>query len=138
MKREANGWAAGVLAALLGFLCLFGGAMAWAVEADVRLGCTPRTFRVLPGEPVRLELCVVARSGAPVRLQVPADPRLVLRAVEKLPVERNREGAIVHRRVVIWQALEPGEVKIDALSVETQGRTLRFPEITITVRDPGP
>ena len=92
----------------------------------------------MPGEPVRLELTVQADSAAPVRLHVPADPLLMLRAVEKLPVRRTNEGVIVHKRVVIWQALEPGTVKMDAISVETQGRKLLFPEITITVSDPGP
>ena len=59
-------------------------------------------------------------------------------AVEKLPVQRTTEGVIVHQRVVIWQALEPGAVKMKAISVETRGRKLLFPEITITVSDPGP
>ncbi len=66
------------------------------------------------------------------------EPLLKLRAIEKLPVRRTRDGVIVHKRVVVWQALEPGTVKIKTLSVETKGQKLLFPEITITVRDPGP
>jgi hypothetical protein len=81
---------------------------------------------------------VKAGSAAPVRLHVPADPLLVLRAVEKLPVQRTREGDIVHRRAIILQALEPGVARMTAISVETQGRNLQFPEITVTVTDPGP
>ncbi len=104
----------------------------------VRLKCTPCTFRVVPGEPMRLELTVRADSAASIRLHVPGDPSLKLRAVEKLPVRRTPEGVIVHKRVVVWQALEPGVVKIDRLSVETHRRKLLFPEVTITVRDPGP
>ena len=107
-------------------------------EDEVRLECTPRTFRVVPGEPMRLELTVRADSAASVRLHVPGDPLLKLRAIEKLPVRRTPEGVIVHKRVVVWQALEPGSVKIDKLSVETKGQKLLFPEVTITVRDPGP
>ena len=106
-------------------------------QESIRLACTPRTFQVVPGEPVRLELTVQARTAAPIRLHVPADPLLVLRAVEKLPVRRTTEGVIVHRRVIIWQAVEPGTVKMNAISVETQGRKRLFPEITITVSDPG-
>jgi hypothetical protein len=87
---------------------------------------------------MRLELTVEADSAAPVRVHIPADPLLVLRAVEKLPVQRTSEGVIVHRRVVIWQALEPGAVKMNAISVETRGRKRLFPEISITVSDPGP
>ncbi len=91
----------------------------------------------MPGQPVRLELTVQARTAAPIRLHVPADPLLVLRAVEKLPVQRTPEGVIVHKRVIIWQAVEPGTVKMNAISVETQGRKRLFPEVTITVSDPG-
>lgn len=104
----------------------------------VHLECTPRTFRVVPGEPMRLELTIQADSAARVRLHVPGHPSLKLRAVEKLPVRRTPQGVIVHRRVVVWQALEPGLVKIDKLSVETRGRKLLFPEVTITAGDPGP
>lgn len=105
---------------------------------NVRLQCTPRSFRVVPGEPMRLELAVLADTAAPIRLFVPRDPRLKLRALEKLPVRRTRDGVIVHKRVIVWQGLEPGRVKINALSVETRGQKLLLPEITITVCDPGP
>jgi hypothetical protein len=107
-------------------------------DEPARLACTPRTFQVLPGEPIRVELTVEADSAAPVRIRIPADPLLTLRAVEKLPVERTPDGVIVHRRVVLWQALEPGTATLNALSVETQGRKLLFPQITVTARDPGP
>ena len=113
-------------------------ASAAMAEENVRLAIEPRAVCVLPGEPVRIELTVQADSAAPVHLHVPADPLLVLRAVEKLPVRRTTEGLIVHRRVVLWQALEPGTVKMKAISVETRERKLLFPEITITVNDPGP
>ncbi len=106
-------------------------------QENVRLDCAPRTFQVVPGEPVRLELTVQADSAAPIRMHLPADPLLLLRAVEKLPVQRTPEGILVHKRVVIWQAFEPGTVKMKAISLETQGRKRLFPEITILVRDPG-
>jgi hypothetical protein len=107
-------------------------------QENVRLACEPRTVAVVPGEPVRVEFTVQSASAAPVRVHIPADPLLVLRAVEKLPVRRTTEGVIIHKRVVIWQALEPGAVALRAISVETQGRKRLFPEITITVSDPGP
>lgn len=113
-------------------------APAMAAEERVRLECTPRNFQVVPGEPMQLELAIRADSAASIRLHVPGDPSLKLRAVEKLPVRRTPEGVIVYRRVVVWQALEPGLIKIDGLSVETRGQKLLFPEVTITVRDPGP
>ncbi len=128
--------ARGSLLVLLVLLALF--APATAAEEKVRLDCTPRTFRVVPGEPMRLELTVRAESAASLRLHIPGDPLLKLRALEKLPVRRTREGVIVYKRVVLWQALEPGSVKMDKLSVETKGQKLLFPGVTITVRDPGP
>ncbi len=106
-------------------------------QDDVRVDCKPRTVRVVPGQPVRLELTIRALTAVPIRLHVPADPQLVLRAVEKHPVRRTRKGIIVHKRVIIWQALEPGTVKVNAISVETRGRKRLFPEVTITVSDPG-
>ncbi len=107
-------------------------------EQSARLQCVPRTFLVVPGEPIRLELTVQSDSAAPIRLHVPDVPSLKLRALEKLPVRRTPKGLIVHKRVIIWQALEPGTVKTNGLLVETKGQKLRFPEVTITVSDPGP
>jgi len=113
-------------------------APATVAQERVRLQCTPRTFRVVPGAPMRLELTVRSDSAASFRWHVPGDPLLKLRALEKLPVRRTPKGVFVHKRVVVWQALEPGLVKIDKLSVETKRRKLLFPEVSITVRDPSP
>ncbi|NLX98691.1 MAG: hypothetical protein GXY83_21230 [Rhodopirellula sp.] len=122
------------------FLLLLSALFAPATAADdrVHLDCTPRTFQVVPGEPMRLELTVQANSAVTIRLHVPDDPRLKVRAIEKLPVQLTREGVVVQRRVVVWQALEPGTFKLKNLSVETSGQKLLLPEVTITVRDPGP
>jgi hypothetical protein len=109
-----------------------------AAPKNIRLACEPRAVVVVPGEPVRVELSVQADTAAPVRIHIPAHPALMLRAVEKLPVRQDPRGFIVYRRSVIWQPLEPGPVKLDAISAEIGGRKLRFPEISITVRDPGP
>lgn len=126
----------GLLVLLLGVTIAF--ARATAKQEKERLQCSPRTFRVLPGEPIRLELTVQADSADPIKLHVPNDPLLKVRAIEKLPVRRTPDGVIVHKRVVIWQGLEPGTVKMKTLSIETKGQKLQFPEVTIIVRDPGP
>ena len=107
-------------------------------EEEMRLQCKPRVVQVVPGEPIRLELTVAADSTDPIRLQVPRHPLLKLRALEKSPVQRTKGGAIVHKRVIVWQGLEPGKTKITSLSIETKEKKLFFPEVTITVRDPGP
>lgn len=125
----------------LTFLLLLGLGLAAGTSAqpgeEPRVSCSPRSFQVLPGEPVRVEFTVEAATAAPVRWQLPASPLLALRAVENIPVQRTASGAILHRRAVLWQGLEPGTVKLNALSVETRGRKLVFPEITVTIRDPG-
>ena len=134
---QSRGLAPRIVRLLLLPLLLFSAPVAMARES-VRLSIEPRNVQVVPGEPVRIELIVQADSAAPVRIHIPADPLLLLRAVEKLPVRRNQDGVIVHKRIVIWQALEPGALKMRTISAETGGRKLRFPEITITVNDPGP
>lgn len=136
MKPGADGRGQGFLRVLQVLLLLF--APVAVAQGNVGLSCEPRVFTVVAGEPVRVELTVRADSAEPIRLHIPADPSLVLRAVEKPPVRRTKEGVIVHKRVVIWQALAPGAVKVDAISVETKGRKLLFPEITINVGDIGP
>jgi hypothetical protein len=132
--RRIRGWVAAFVLSVL--TTVF--APATLAEPRVRLQCTPRTFRVVPGEPMRLELTVRSDSAASYRWHVPSEPLLKLRAIEKLPVRRTPKGVIVHKRVVVWQALGPGLVKIDKLSVETKQRELLFPEVSITVRDPSP
>ena len=106
-------------------------------EERARIACSPRSFDVVPGEPIRLELTIEADSAAPVRLQIPEVPLVKLRAVEKHPVRRTAAGDIVHKRVAVWQALEPGRVKLNGIWVEIRGQKQVFPEITIAVRDPG-
>jgi hypothetical protein len=95
-------------------------------------------FEVVPGEPIRLRLTVYADAAIPLRWHIPDDRLLKLRAIEKSPVRRTREGVVVYQRVVVWQGLEPGTVTIKTLSVETKGRKLSFPIVSITIRDPVP
>ena len=122
---------------LLAGLLLAVGSEALASD-PVRLDCGPRSFRVVPGEPMRLELTVRAVSADPITWHVPSQPQLKLRAIEKFPVRRTDDGVVVHRRVLVWQALEPGTVKLKALAIETRRSKWLFPEVLITVRDPGP
>jgi len=109
-----------------------------AAGESVRLDCAPREFQVVPGEPMRLQLTVCPDSAVPLRWHVPGEPLLKLRAVEKLPVRRTRDGVVVYRRVVVWQGLEPGAVTLRTLSIETRQQKLVFPEVIIVIRDPAP
>lgn len=97
----------------------------------------PREVEVLPGEPIRVLVSARSNSAANIRFHIPPHASLKLRALEKLPVQRSAEGGVVYRRMIVWQALEPGVFKINGLSVETKGRKLPFPVVVVNVRDPG-
>jgi hypothetical protein len=107
-------------------------------EDNIYLQCKPQSFQVAPGEPIRLQLTIQSPSAVRFRLQIPTVPLLHLRAVEKSPVRQTREGMVVYQRIIVWQGLEPGTVKLKNLSVTTKEQKLLFPETTITVRDPHP
>lgn len=141
MKRAADakqqGRGQGSLFRLtLALAVLLGSPAAVRAQEHVRLACEPRAATAVPGEPIRVQFTVLADSAAPLRFHIPADPRLHLRAVEKLPVRRTAEGVIVHQRVAVWQGLEPGTVKMHAITVESGGRKWRFPELVITISLP--
>lgn len=114
--------------------------LAASVKAEdrVRLTCTPQSFQVLPGEPIRLLLTVQADAALRFRWHVPDEPLLQVRAMENLPVQRTPQGLVVYQRAIVWQGLEPGTVRIKALAIETRNQKTRFPEVAITVRDPIP
>lgn len=49
-------------------LIIFLGTGVAITQDSIRLTCSPRTFQVVPGEPMRLELTVEAPTGASIRL----------------------------------------------------------------------
>lgn len=107
-------------------------------DDDLCVNCQPRVFEVVPGQPVRLELTLEVDAAVTTCWHVPKVSMLKLRAIEKLPVRKNQAGTIVYRRILVWQALQPGEFKLASLSVTAGEQELLFPEVIITVRDPGP
>jgi hypothetical protein len=107
-------------------------------QENVRLACEPRTVAVVPGEPVRVEFTVQCRFGCPGPGSYSCRSVAGVACGREAARAADHGGLIIHKRVVIWQALEPGAVTMKAISVETQGRKRLFPEITITVSDPGP
>jgi hypothetical protein len=123
---------------LLALVLLTVPASATGADENIRLQCAPRAIQVVPGEPIRLELTIQSPAALPFRLHVPDVPLLKLRAQEKLPVRRTRKGVVTYQRVLVWQGLEPGTVKLKDLWIKTREQKLSFPVITITVRDPHP
>jgi len=82
--------------------------------------CEPRELRGMPGEPLRLMLTIETDRITPFRVRIPAVRNLFLRAVEKIPVQRNDKGRYLQQRVILWQGIESGQSSITNLVVEFQ------------------
>jgi len=87
--------------------------------------CEPRELRGVPGQPLQLEITVTADRAAPIQLHIPRIGNLHLRRVEKIPIQRTKEGRYTQKRILIWQGLEAGSVTLTNLTVvfhSTAGR----------------
>jgi hypothetical protein len=104
---------------------------AWADEPH--LFCNPQQLRGLPGEPLRAELTVETDRVPAIQLRIPAVSNLVLRTVEKVPVQRTAAGRFVQKRIIIWQGIEAGSATLTNLTVQLDDVTLLFPNLGITV-----
>ncbi len=140
VRKLARTWrgtrraAANATVAVLLLMC-FGAAAARAGDRR-ELQCTPQSLQGLPGEPIRVRLTVALPAAKTIDWRIPAHPLLKVRAVEKLPVRRTRQGSVIYERVVLWQGLEPGTVRLKNLAIQIDRQKLTFPAITITIRDP--
>ena len=88
--------------------------------AEPVITCEPCELRGVPGEPLRLEITVEADRAAPIQLRIPAISNLFLRIVEKIPIQRTKEGRYIQKRIVIWQGLEAGSTTLTNLTVSFQ------------------
>lgn len=104
---------------------------AWA--GPPRLAVTPQELSGIPGQPLRVELTVETDRAEPVQLKIPAVSNLVLRAVEKVPIQRTKAGTYVQKRIVIWQGVEAGSATVTNLTAVFQTLENVFPNIGITV-----
>jgi hypothetical protein len=112
------------------FLVLLAGT---ALAGEPIITCEPRELRGVPGEPLRMELTAETDRANPVQLRIPAVSNLVLRTVEKIPIQRTKDGRFVQKRVIIWQGLQAGSILVTNLSVQIGAAMQLLPSIGITV-----
>lgn len=93
----------------------------------------PQTLSGIPGEPLRVELTVETGHAAPVQVRIPSVSNLVLRTVEKIPIQRTKTGAYVQKRIIIWQGTEAGTVTLTNMTAVFQGLEETFPNLGITI-----
>jgi hypothetical protein len=91
-----------------------------SLAAEPKITCEPRELRGVPGEPLQLELAVETDRPARFHLRIPAVSNLVLRTIEKTPIQRKKNGRYVQKRILIWQGLEAGSTTITNLTAVFQ------------------
>lgn len=111
---------------------------ATALAAKPLLTCTPRELHGIPGEPLKLEVTVETDRVLPVQIRIPSVTNLVLRMVEKIPIQRTENGRYIQKRIIIWQGIEAGSTSLTNLAVHTETDILYFPAVEIAVGDVTP
>jgi hypothetical protein len=99
----------------------------------VVLKCEPRTLHGVPGAPLHAELTVETPNAKPVRILIPAVSNLILRTVEKVPIQRTTDSRFVQKRIVIWQGVEAGQTVLTNLTAEIDGVPHIFPTLEIVI-----
>ncbi len=112
-------------------LLLFVASVAFA--GDVELRCEPQALKGMPGEPLEVEVTATSDRATPMHLFIPAVSNLVLRTVEKIPIQRAEDGRFVQKRVILWQGVESGSTVVTNLCADLAGGTNRFPSIEVTI-----
>lgn len=102
-------------------------------DEPVVLKCEPLALRGIPGVPLRAELTVETPDAKPVRILIPAVSNLVLRTVEKVPIQRTTNGRFIQKRIVIWQGVEAGQPILTNLTAEVGGIQYVFPTLGIVI-----
>jgi len=99
----------------------------------VALKCEPLALRGIPGVPLRAELTVETLDAKPVRILIPAVSNLVLRTVEKVPIQRTADSRFVQKRIIIWQGVEAGQTVLTNLTAEVGGVQHIFKNLEIII-----
>jgi len=106
-----------------------------ALAVGPALTVMPRELRGLPGEPLCAALTVITSDARPVDIRIPDVSNLVVRAVEKIPIQRTADGLFVQGYRIIWQGLNSGSVTVTNLTAVFQETRQTFPSLKITVDD---
>ena len=95
--------------------------------------CTPQELRGIPGEPLQLKLTVKTDRANPIQLQIPTLTNLFLRTVEKIPIQRTKDGHYIQKRLIIWQGLEAGSINLTNLTIVLQDSKTNAPSVKISI-----
>jgi hypothetical protein len=82
--------------------------------------CEPREQHGVPGQPLQVEITIETDRAVPAQLRIPHIDGLFLRTVEKIPIQRTKEGRYTQKRIVIWQGLETANLTLTNLVVSFQ------------------
>ena len=99
----------------------------------VVLKCEPLALHGIPGVPLSAELTVETPDAKPARILIPAVSNLVLRTVEKVPIQRTATGQFIQKRIVIWQGVEAGQTVLTNLTAEVSDMQYTFPTLEISI-----
>ena len=97
------------------------------------LTCEPQTLHGIPGEPLQTMLTIESSHTQPALLSIPAASNIVLRTIEKIPLQRTRAGRYIQKRLIIWQGTEAGTTTLTNLTVTLGHDQTCFPPIQITI-----
>lgn len=109
-----------------------------AAVAEPQLTADPRELKGLPGEPLQVELTIETDRAVPVQLKIPSISNLVVRTVEKIPIQRTKEGRYIRKRIIIWQGTESGTATLTNLTVTVNNEEFVLPSIRIDITDVEP
>lgn len=98
-----------------------------------KITCEPAELHGVPGEPLQVELWIETDHAIPLQLRIPPVTNLVLRTVEKIPIQRTPDGRFVQKRIVIWQGIEAGSGTLTNLIIQTGAATQMLPTIEFTI-----
>lgn len=106
-----------------------------AAAAEPQLTAVPHELKGVPGEPLQVELTIETDRAVPVQLKIPSISNLVVRAVEKVPIQRTENGRYLRKRILIWQGTESGRVSLTNLTVAVNAEEFVFPTIRIEITE---
>ena len=91
----------------------------WAGEPTIRR--EPSQLRGIPGEPLKLVITVETDRATPIQLRIPSIQHLILRTVEKTPIQRTATGRYIQERTILGQGIEAGSTTVTNVTVVFQG-----------------
>ncbi len=103
------------------------------VCAEIKLGVCPMKSFGLPGELHKVKLRITMDRPRDFTLRIPHCSNLVLRAVERYPLERDSFGMYIQCRDAFFQGVTPGEIRITNIVAECDSTVYCFPALSLKI-----